>query len=315
MSIANKNKRQAKIRELKQKARGLALKALLPISLSAGISGTAAAQNVQNNDKNHDVIEQGYNEKRAETDVPAIFGEKPIKLSKDNLWEMAQAARLDDRQVDAFIEDMVKLMKSPQGITDKNLKWILENNENYSKRQIEIMNNKALEFNVPVKAPAGEKIIEDGVREGEEGFAVKGTFRNTVKDNTRSGTAGSLSYSFEDGKLYIQNDGVVNLNGLMPSLVQTRDGAYRCGAITGSDRGRVIRQERAVLSRVVIEHEVHKDLSKRQENGEQLGKTEQTFMSKHLQDLKAHGLTIDKKGGLQRVDKMQQMQAQMQQGR
>lgn len=315
MSIADKNKRQAKIRELKQKARGLALKALLPISLSAGISGTAAAQNVQNTDKNHDVIEQGYNEKRAETDVPAIFGEKPIKLSKDNLWEMAQAARLDDRQVDAFIEDMVKLMKSPQGITDKNFKWILENSEAYSKRQIEIMNNKAIEFNVPVKAPAGEKIIEDGVREGEEGFAVKGTFRNTVKDNTRSGTAGSLSYSFEDGKLYIQNDGVVNLNGLMPSLVQTRDGAYRCGAITGSDRGRVIRQERAVLSRVVIEHEVHKDLSKRQENGEQLGKTEQAFMTKHLQDLKAHGLSIDKKGGLQRVDKMQQMQAQMQQGR
>ena len=298
MSIADKNKRQAKIRELKQKARGLALKALLPISLSAGISGTAAAQNVQNTDKNHDVIEQGYNEKRAETDVPAIFGEKPIKLSKDNLWE-----------------DMVKLMKSPQGITDKNFKWILENSEAYSKRQIEIMNNKAIEFNVPVKAPAGEKIIEDGVREGEEGFAVKGTFRNTVKDNTRSGTAGSLSYSFEDGKLYIQNDGVVNLNGLMPSLVQTRDGAYRCGAITGSDRGRVIRQERAVLSRVVIEHEVHKDLSKRQENGEQLGKTEQAFMTKHLQDLKAHGLSIDKKGGLQRVDKMQQMQAQMQQGR
>lgn len=304
--------------KLKRRAKVFMLKAAITLSASAGMSGMAAAQNVSSGDKNNDVIEQGYNSRRVEMDVPAIFGEKSIELSKENLWKMVQAAELDNQQIDAFIKDMAKLMKSPQGVTDKNLKWMLENgvkSEVYSKRQAEIMTNKAIEFNMPVKMP-NETVLEDTIRSGEEGFAVSGTVQNNFSDYSRVGTDGqSFSYSFENGKLNVQHGGLVDLKGIFPPLMQKSDGSYRCGAATGTDRAGVILQEKQSLGRVVVEHMVYQDLAKCQQNGEDLGKDEKGFMTRHVQDLKQHGLSVGKKG-LQRIETAQIQQImQSQNGR
>lgn len=297
--------------KLKRKAKLFMLKAALTISASAGITG-AAAQNIQNQDKSNDAVEQGYNTRRIEMDVPAIFGEKPIKLSKEQMWQMVQAAELNDTQMDAFVTEYAKLAKSPQGLTDKNFAWMLDNavnNEVFSKRQAEIMGHKAIEFNLPVKAP-NEKIIEDGVRPGEEGFAVKGTFVNNVEDNTNSGMQGQiLDYSFDkEGKLNVHYDGIVDLKDLMPPLVQLSNGSYRCGAVKGIDRARVIRQERSELRQVVVENMVYQDLLKKKQSDSNLDNSEQAFMKQHVLDLQQHELSMGKKG-LQRIN-MTQMQMQ-----
>lgn len=302
MNISDKLKRKAKI---------FMLKTALTISASAGITG-AAAQNLQHNDPNNDVVEQGYNARHIENDVPAFYGEKTIKMSKEQIWQMVQSAELDESQMDFFVVQYAKLVKSPQGLTDKNFAWMLENAVNddfFSKRQAEIMEHKAIEFNIPVKTP-NEKLIEDGVRSGEEGFAVSGTFINKVKSNTDSEVQGeTLLYSFDkDGKLNVQYDGLVDLKGLMPPLVQKRDGSYRCGVATGIDRARVIRQEKSALRQVVIENMVYQDLLEKKQNGDKQDNAEQTFMKQHILDLQKHGLSMGKKG-LQKVD-FAQMQMQ-----
>ena len=300
--------------KLKQKAKRLMLKAAITLSVSGGITG-AAAQNIQNQDRSNDVIEQGYNARHIEKDVPAFFGEKPIKMSKDQIWRMVQTADLDETQMDYFATEYAKLVKSPQGLTDKNFKWMLEkgvDGDILSQRQAEIMENKAIEYNVPVKAP-DEQIIEDGVRPGEENVAMRGTFINNVEYDSGSGVKGqNLNYSFDkEGKLNIQYDGLVDLQGLMPSLVQQSDGTYRCGATTGIERARVISQEKSALSQVVIENMVYQDLLMKKHNNEKLGGAEQTFMKQHVQDLQKHGLSMGKKG-LQKLDVTQmQMQQQM----
>lgn len=300
--------------KLKRKAKMFMLKAALAVSASAGVTG-AAAQNIQNHDKSNDAVEQGYNARRVEMDVPAIFGEKPINLSKEQMWQMVQVAELNDTQMNTFVSEYVKLVKSPQGLTDKNFTWMLDNavkNDVFSKRQAEIMGHKAIEFNLPVKAP-NEQIIEDGVRPGEEGFEVKGTFVNNVEDNTNSEIQGqTLDYSFDkEGKLNVHYDGIVDLKGLMPPLVQLSNGSYRCGAVKGIDRARVIRQERSELRQVVIENMVYQNLLKKQLSDSKLDNNEQAFMKQHVLDLQKHELSMGKKG-LQRIN-MAQMQMQSRQ--
>lgn len=295
--------------ELKRKAKIFMLKAALTITAASGITG-AAAQNTPNQDQDHNVTEQSYKKRHTGSEIPAFFGEKPIKLSKEQMWQMVELANLNESQMEYFIAEYAKLAKSPNGLTDKNFSWMLENaakDEVFSKRQAEIMNNKAIEYNVPVKAP-NEQVIEDGVRAGEEGFAINETFVNKTESKTNSDVKGeNLSYSFDkEGALNVQYNGFVDLKGLMPPLVQQRDGSYRCGAATGIDRSQVIRQERSVLSRVVVENMVYQDLLSKKHNNEELGGSEQAFMKKHVQDLQKHGLSMGKKG-LQQVGSMQMM--------
>lgn len=130
-----------------------------------------------------------------------------------------------------------------------------------SKRQAEILNHKAVEYNLQVKTP-DEKVIEDSVRPGEERFKVSGTFVNASESNMQSGVQGhALFYSFDkDGKLNVQSDETINLQELMPPLVQKKDGSYRCGAASGIERARVISQEKSMLRNVVIENRVYQDL-------------------------------------------------------
>jgi len=297
----------------KRKAKIFMLKAALTLSASAGITG-AAAQNIQNHNKNNDPTEQGYNTRHIEMEIPAFFGEKTLKMSKEQIWQMVQAAELNETQMDSFVAGYTKLVKSPQGLTDKNFSWMLENNVNdniFSKRQAEIMEHKAIEFNLPVKTP-NEQLIEDGVHSDEDGFAVSGTFINNVEANSNSELQGqTLNYSFDkDGKLNVQYDGIVDLKSLMPSLVRQSDGSYRCGTAAGIDRAHVIRQERLALRQVVIENMVYQNLLKQKQNNEKLDNTEQAFMKQHVLDLQKHGLSMGKKGLQKTNPALIQMQKQ-----
>ena len=139
-------------------------------------------------------------------------------------------------------KNMPKLVKSPQGLTDLNFNWMTNNlveDGIFSERQAEVLNHKAVEYNLPVKTP-DERVIEDSVRPGEERFKVSGTFVNIVESDTKSDTQGHItSYHFDkDGKLHVQSNEIVDLKGLMPPLVQKQDGSYRCGAATGAERAR-----------------------------------------------------------------------------
>ena len=296
---------------IKRKARAAIMRLTVATALSAGMTG-AAAQNVQNNDKNNDLSEQGFKTRRAEMPVPPILGEKPIELSRDQLWEMVNKAGLNESQMDAFIEKYAKLVNSPQGLTDLNFAWMMDNSAAegiFSEKQASILKNKAVEYNLPVKAP-DEKIIEDGVRSGEEHFKVSGTFVNNVESNTQSGEQGNfLYYNFDkNGKLHAQYNGIVNLQKLMPPLVQQKDGSYRCGAATGLERARVISQEKALLRNVVVENMVYQDLQQKKANGLSLGDNEQNFMKNHLRELSHHGLSMGAKG-LQKTDLIQVQQS------
>lgn len=249
--------------KFKAKAKMFMLKAALTASVSAGVSG-AAAQNIQNNDKHSNNVEQGTNVRRIETAVPPIVGEKPIKLSQEQIWQMVTKAELTEKQMNVFAEEYAKLVNSPQGLTDLNFGWMTNNFVSdglLSKRQAEILNHKAVEYNLQVKTP-DEKVIEDSVRPGEERFKVSGTFVNASESNMQSGVQGhALFYSFDkDGKLNVQSDETINLQELMPPLVQKKDGSYRCGAATGAERARVISQEKSMLRNVVIENRVYQDL-------------------------------------------------------
>ena len=235
--------------KFKAKVKMFMLKAALTASVSAGVSG-AAAQNIQNNDKHSNNVEQGTNVRRIETAVPPIVGEKPIKLSQEQIWQMVTKAELTEKQMNVFAEEYAKLVNSPQGLTDLNFGWMTNNfvSDGFlSKRQAEILNHKAVEYNLQVKTP-DEKVIEDSVRPGEERFKVSGTFVNASESNMQSGVQGhALFYSFDkDGKLNVQSDETINLQELMPSLVQKKDGSYRCGAASGIERARVISQEKSV---------------------------------------------------------------------
>lgn len=290
------------------------LKAALTASVSAGVSG-AAAQNIQNNDKHSNNVEQGTNVRRIETAVPPIVGEKPIKLSQEQIWQMVTKAELTEKQMNVFAEEYAKLVNSPQGLTDLNFGWMTNNfvSDGFlSKRQAEILNHKAVEYNLQVKTP-DEKVIEDSVRSGEERFKVSGTFVNASESNMQSGVQGhALFYSFDkDGKLHVQSNEIVDLKGLMPPLVQKQDGSYRCGAATGAERARVISQEKSMLQEFVIEHGVYQDLLQKKANGSSLEAHEQAFIKQHGEEMKQHGLTMGKKG----LEKINPVQMQMQQTR
>ena len=290
------------------------LKAALTASVSAGVSG-AAGQNIQNNDKHSNNVEQGTNVRRIETAVPPIVGEKPIKLSQEQIWQMVTKAELTEKQMNVFAEEYAKLVNSPQGLTDLNFGWMTNNfvSDGFlSKRQAEILNHKAVEYNLQVKTP-DEKVIEDSVRSGEERFKVSGTFVNASESNMQSGVQGhALFYSFDkDGKLHVQSNEIVDLKGLMPPLVQKQDGSYRCGAATGAERARVISQEKSMLQEFVIEHGVYQDLLQKKANGSSLEAHEQAFIKQHGEEMKQHGLTMGKKG----LEKINPVQMQMQQTR
>lgn len=300
--------------KFKAKVKMFMLKAALTASVSAGVTGVAA-QNVQNNDKNSDSVEQGINSRRVEMSVPAIFGEKPINLSRDQLWEMVTKAELNEKQMDAFAKEYAKLVKSPQGLTDLNFNWMTNNlveDGIFSERQAEVLNHKAVEYNLPVKTP-DERVIEDSVRPGEERFKISGTFVNIVESDTKSDTQGHItSYHFDkDGKLHVQSNEIVDLKGLMPPLVQKQDGSYRCGAATGAECARVISQEKSMLQEFVIEHGVYQDLLQKKANGSSLEAHEQAFIKQHGEEMKQHGLTMGKKG----LEKINPVLMQMQQTR
>lgn len=300
--------------KFKAKVKMFMLKAALTASVSAGVSG-AAAQNIQNNDKHSNNVEQGTNVRRIETAVPPIVGEKPIKLSQEQIWQMVTKAELTEKQMNVFAEEYAKLVNSPQGLTDLNFGWMTNNfvSDGFlSKRQAEILNHKAVEYNLQIKTP-DEKVIEDSVRSGEERFKVSGTFVNASESNMQSGVQGhALFYSFDkDGKLHVQSNEIVDLKGLMPPLVQKQDGSYRCGAATGAERARVISQEKSMLQEFVIEHGVYQDLLQKKANGSSLEAHEQAFIKQHGEEMKQHGLTMGKKG----LEKINPVQMQMQQTR
>lgn len=300
--------------KFKAKVKMFMLKAALTASVSAGVSG-AAAQNIQNNDKHSNNVEQGTNVRRIETAVPPIVGEKPIKLSQEQIWQMVTKAELTEKQMNVFAEEYAKLVNSPQGLTDLNFGWMTNNfvSDGFlSKRQAEILNHKAVEYNLQVKTP-DEKVIEDSVRSGEERFKVSGTFVNASESNMQSGVQGhALFYSFDkDGKLNVQSDETINLQELMPPLVQKKDGSYRCGAASGIERARVISQEKSMLRNVVIENRVYQDLLQKKAKGSSLENHEQVFMKQHVSDLKQHGLFMGQKG-LQKINPAQMQTQQIQ---
>lgn len=298
--------------KLKTKAKMLMLKAALTATVVAGVTG-AEAQNVKRHNKNKVRVEKGYNAERIEMSVPPIVGEKSIDLSDDRIKKMVELAEFNETQMEVFVKNIKTLQNSPQGVTNLNFVWIMNRSADegiFTRRQMQMMENKAFEYSAPVKSPE-ERIVESGVRPDEKLVKIKGTFVNNITYTPDSGVQGSrLFYDFDnDGTLKVEYDGSVDLRGLLPSLVQRQDGSYRCGVATGFDRNDVIREERQQLTQVVIENMVYRNLQERQQKGTTLGKAEQNFMKQHVRDLQQHGLSIGKKG-LQKIDLTQLQQRQ-----
>lgn len=305
---------------IKSATKSFLLRTAIFLSASSGISGVTAAQNTQqdNNDnkKNEVQFEDAkpqYSKLKIGMDVPPIYGEKPLKLSRDQLWEIVVAAQLKENQLDAFIKNIVTLQNSPQGITDKNMPWIfgrsVELNE-FTKQQCEVMVNKAFEMTIPKVTKEKEISSEDlsDIPLSENRFKVEGNFENSISDYSKSthSTGGnhqeSFSYSFIDGKLNIIYDGLIDIKNLQPNLYQKSDGTYRCGPNVGSSRQDVLLAEKQDLSRIAVKHMVYQDLTEREKNGEKLSNPEQKFMQSHNEELRKHGLSISPKG-LQQQDR------------
>ncbi len=282
-----------RINDVKNKIHNNAKKiALFSMLFGATLSGNSAAAKQQANDQIKTRTEIKSNKNDQELKVPAFFGEKPFKLDKEQAWQMVEKAELNEEQIEHFIKSIGLLSKSPQGITDKNFYWIMQKsvqNKVFSQQQGDVINMMMLEKTQAEKMPAGEILIEDELE------------RTGNHDN------GEFSYQFLDGQLKVNNNGFVDVSSLMPNLYQLKDGSYKCGATTGQDRGRVLKDERTKLSLLAVNEKVYADLQKRQNQGEVLGKVENKFMQDHLEQLKSHGLFHDKKGKLQQKDRVSQI--------
>ena len=282
-----------KINEVRKKIKSNAKKiALFGMLLGATLSGNSATAKQQENTPKKTSTELKTSENEPENDVPAFFGEKPFKLDKEQAWKMVEKAELNEEQIEQFIKNIGILSKSPQGITDKNFYWIMQKSVQdkvFSQQQGDVINMMMLEKTQKEKMPSGEILIEDEL------------------EHTSNHESGEFSYQFIDGKLKVNNNGVVEVNSLMPNLYQLKDGSYKCGSTTGNNRGLVLKNERMKLSMIAVNEKVYADLQKRQSQGEILGKVENKFMQEHMNQLESHGLFHDKKGNLQQKDRVEQI--------
>ncbi len=157
-------------------------------------------------------------------------------------------------------------------------------------------------FSIRVKS-TDEKVLEDGVREGDENRFYIGTISNNVSDQTN--TQPKVLYSFNDeGKPIIHNRAelrpdISQIKLGNNSVVLLSDGRIRCGGTIGSDRHmqrQVIRAEKQAREELAYDFFVYQDLSKREQGGAKLGKVEKEFMKQYCDAVKAHGLKIGKNG-------------------
>lgn len=184
---------------LKNKAKALFLRTAILLSASSGINGVAAAQNTQhnNNSKNHSTEVVNQKNAELETKVPLFFGEKKIEISRDQVWDMTQLSEMNEPQIESLIKVYATLKNSPQGLTDKNWQWAVQNsvkNNNFTKRQGEILINKAFEYNAPQKMP--ESIVEDVTNDPRYDYPIKiDTLKNDVRDYSKSSSSSSGKHS------------------------------------------------------------------------------------------------------------------------
>ena len=107
-----------------------------------------------------------------------------------------------------------------------------------------------------------------------------------------------IFYKFSDKGLEIDGGMYgINIDNLVPR-VSIKDGKYTCGATTSSNVSSAMKIEKEKIRQVVLQNFVYEDLLLRQKYGEQLGKAELDFMTKHSENLQKHGLYADKHGKL-----------------
>lgn len=113
-----------------------------------------------------------------------------------------------------------------------------------------------------------------------------------------------IKYSFSENGMRMQGTFSMNLSNLIPPVIKLENGKYKCGIVSHSSYSLAKTLETSKLKRVIMEHYVYNDLLN---SGYVSTPAIERFLNRHQQDMKKHGLIVDKTGRFIQKDRQKQM--------
>ena len=247
--------------------------ALTSVILTAGLAGSshAAAARVSTDDRDPQEAVYDTNSHKS-FDVPVFYQDKPLNINVEDFLKAAENAGADKSQKIYLNKRLNVLLKSPQGITENNFKWMLS---------IAVNDKK---INPQTAESLQQKFMNEALKKSDVRYA-----KNQYS---------SLTYEFRDDGLFFEGNISINANSLLPVITKKADDYYHCGPSKSSNYTIAKTMETEAIKRLVMQNAVYEDLQKRIKSGESLGLPEKQFMKKHPLVMERHGLFTDATGKL-----------------
>lgn len=286
-----------KIEQLKKRIKTAAIVSGVALS-SLGLSQNAAAQTSHNNSKStQDIETKTFNPETQKLETGdglytyfyADGGDNGIFIEAKDLAKCLDAANVtgDSAESKKFVDSYMKHIDNNGKITFWNFNKVLQ--ESLQPQQVQAFCDSLYEIFKAKEAKQEQKDVK-----------------------TIHAQNANIQYSIGEKGISIGGNVAIDVNNLMPPVYQLQNGTYKCGTAISQNLSMVREMEAANLRQVVMGHYVYNDLRNSADASNPVVKS---FMQKHQENMKAHGLSVDAKGNFIQQANIQTMQKAKAQGR